>query len=298
MINKHKITLLDGGMGQELFHRSKIKPDTLWSARVLLDDYDLVVETHKDFIRSGVDAISLNSYSVTPQRLKRHNLEDMFLPLQKKAIKAANDAISLVSTRNEVSLLGCLPPLIMSYRTSLGMEKKEAIDTYKKIIDIQEPHVDIFICETVCSIEEASVVSEVALNSNKKVWLSFSVDEEDGALLRSGEKLEDALKEFNDSKINAFLINCSPIESVYKAINIMKNYSKQFGALPNGFETVKPFGVGVNVSSLKKRNDFNKKKFVNAILSYLENNASIVGGCCEVGPEYISAIHSEIYNLN
>ena len=85
---------------------------------------------------------------------------------------------------------------------------------------------------------------------------------------------------------------------MYKAINIMKNFSKQFGALPNGFETVKPFDVGVNVSSLKKRNDFNKEKFVNAILSYLENNASIVGGCCEVGPEYISAIHSEIYNLN
>ena len=97
MINKNKITLLDGGMGQELIHRSTNKPDTLWSARVLSDNYDLVVETHKDFIRSGVDAISLNSYAVTPQRLKRSNLEDMFLPLQKKAIKAANEAIISVS---------------------------------------------------------------------------------------------------------------------------------------------------------------------------------------------------------
>ena len=51
-------------------------------------------------------------------------------------------------------------------------------------------------------------------------------------------------------------------------------------------------------SVLKKRNDFNKEKFVNSILSYLKNNASIVGGCCEVSPEYISAIHSEISNLN
>ena len=298
MINKNKITLLDGGMGQELIHRSTNKPDALWSARVLLDNYDLVVETHKDFIRSGVDAISLNSYAVTPQRLKRSNLEDMFLPLQKKAIKAANEAIISVSSRNEIKLLGCLPPLIMSYRTSLGMEKKEAIDTYKKIIDIQEPHVDIFICETVCSIEEAFIVTEVALKSNKDIWLSFSVDEEDGVLLRSGEKLEDALKEFNNSKIKAFLVNCSPPESVYQAINIMKNYSKPFGGLPNGFETVKPLDVGVNVSVLKKRNDFNKEKFVNSILSYLKNNASIVGGCCEVSPEYISAIHSEISNLN
>ena len=45
-----KITLIDGGMGQELIHRSKIKPDYLWSARVLLDHYGLVVDLHKDFI--------------------------------------------------------------------------------------------------------------------------------------------------------------------------------------------------------------------------------------------------------
>ena len=47
---KHNLTLIDGGMGQELIHRSKRKPDGLWSARVMLDEYDLVVNLHKDFI--------------------------------------------------------------------------------------------------------------------------------------------------------------------------------------------------------------------------------------------------------
>ena len=64
---KHNLTLIDGGMGQELIHRSKRKPDGLWSARVMLDEYDLVVNLHKDFINAGAEAITLNSYSVTPQ---------------------------------------------------------------------------------------------------------------------------------------------------------------------------------------------------------------------------------------
>ena len=44
----------------------------------MLDEYDLVVDLHKDFINAGAEAITLNSYSVTPQRLKRFNLENMF----------------------------------------------------------------------------------------------------------------------------------------------------------------------------------------------------------------------------
>ena len=56
---KHNLTLIDGGMGQELIHRSKRKPDGLWSARVMLDDYDLVVNLHKDFINAGAEAITL-----------------------------------------------------------------------------------------------------------------------------------------------------------------------------------------------------------------------------------------------
>ena len=50
MVNNN-ITLLDGGMGQELIYRSSFKPDSLWSTRVLLDEYDLVVNLHKDFIK-------------------------------------------------------------------------------------------------------------------------------------------------------------------------------------------------------------------------------------------------------
>ncbi len=293
-MRKSQITLIDGGMGQELIHRSKIKPDGLWGARVMLDNYELVVDLHRDFIEAGAEAITINSYSITPQKLKRHNLEDMFVTLQNSAIKAANEAIKSSETDKKIKLLGCLPPLVMSYKTSLGMEKEEAKDTYKRIIDLQEPFIDIFCCETVCSIEEANIVTEIVLKSDKKVWLSFCVKEEDGTMLRSGEHLEDALKEFDNSKIAAFLINCAPPEAIHSSVKIMKSFSKPFGALPNGFETVNFLNETNDVSILKKRKDFNIDKFVEDILSFIKNNASIVGGCCEVSPEYINAVKNKI----
>ena len=103
-MNKKNVFLIDGGMGQELIHRSKIKPDGLWGARVMLDNYELVVDLHKDFIKSGAEAITINSYSITPQKLKRHNLEDMFASLQNSAIKAANEAIKSSETEKKINM--------------------------------------------------------------------------------------------------------------------------------------------------------------------------------------------------
>ena len=292
-----KITLIDGGMGQELIHRSKIKPDYLWSARVLLDHYGLVVDLHKDFINSGAEAITLNSYTITPDRLKKFNLEDSFKPLQESAIKAAKEAINSFSKEANISLLGSLPPLIMSYKTELGKNKNEAKDIYKRIVEIQQQHVDIFICETVSSIEEAEVVTEAALCSEKKVWLSFCVKEEDGRRLRSGESLEDALNQFKNTDINSFLVNCAPPEAIHQSISIMKKLNKPFGGLPNGFKSVNLLNDENDVSVLEKRDDFNIDKFVKDTLRFIENNASIVGGCCEVSPKYIRALKNKIQTI-
>jgi len=292
-----KITLIDGGMGQELIHRSKIKPDYLWSARVLLDHYGLVVDLHKDFINSGAEAITLNSYTITPDRLKKFNLEDSFKPLQESAIKAAKEAINSFSKEANISLLGSLPPLIMSYKTELGKNKNEAKDIYKRIVEIQQQHVDIFICETVSSIEEAEVVTEAALCSEKKVWLSFCVKEEDGTRLRSGESLEDALNQFKNTDINSFLVNCAPPEAIHQSISIMKKLNKPFGGLPNGFKSVNLLNDENDVSVLEKRDDFNIDKFVKDTLRFIENNASIVGGCCEVSPKYIRALKNKIQTI-
>ena len=293
-----KITLIDGGMGQELIHRSKVKPDYLWSARVLLDHYGLVVDLHKDFINSGAEAITLNSYTITPDRLKKFNLENSFKPLQESAIKAAKEAINSFSKSAGILLLGSLPPLVMSYKTELGKNKKEAKDIYKRIVEIQQQHVDIFVCETVSSIEEAEVVTEVALGSEKKVWLSFCVKEEDGTKLRSGESLEDALNQFENTDINSFLVNCSPPEAIHQSIGVMKKSKKPFGGLPNGFKSVNLLNDENDVSVLKKRDEFNLDKFVKDTLRFIENNASIIGGCCEVSPKYIKSLKNKIKTIN
>ena len=81
------VVLTDGGMGQELLRRSGAAPTPLWSARVLIDEPELVQTLHEDFIRAGARVITINTYAATPERLGRDGLGDLFKPLQKRGIE-------------------------------------------------------------------------------------------------------------------------------------------------------------------------------------------------------------------
>ena len=69
-------------MGQELVKRAKNPLTPLWSADVLRDHPDLVVNVHRDFIKAGADVITLGSYAVTPTRLAKYNRQNEFKALQ------------------------------------------------------------------------------------------------------------------------------------------------------------------------------------------------------------------------
>ena len=75
------ITILDGGMGQELVARSAQPPSEMWSAKVLMNEADLVTQVHADYIRAGADMITINAYSATPERLKQYGHGDKFVTL-------------------------------------------------------------------------------------------------------------------------------------------------------------------------------------------------------------------------
>ena len=45
-----KVTLLDGGVGQEIYLRSKKQAHPLWSIKVMLDNPEIVIKVHEDFI--------------------------------------------------------------------------------------------------------------------------------------------------------------------------------------------------------------------------------------------------------
>jgi homocysteine S-methyltransferase len=282
------IILLDGGMGQELLRRSAQPPHPLWSAKVLLDEPEIVQAVHEDYIRGGARVITLNSYSATPERLQAEGQADWFAPLQTRAIELAQAAVKTCG--EPVRIAGCLPPLYSSYQPELASDYDTVLALYQQIVTAQKDHVDLFQCETLSSVLEARAALTAALESGLPVWLGLSVTDDDSKTLRSGEPLSEALKTLVPMGPQAILLNCSIPEAISAALPEVIATGLPAGAYANGFTGVSALKQGGTVDVLRARKDLTPKTYAGHALGWVNAGARIVGGCCEVGPAHIKTL--------
>ncbi len=289
-----KVILLDGGMGQEIFRRAKQPAHPMWSAKVMMDQPEIVKEVHLDFLKAGARIATINSYTCTPTRLKRDGQAEWFEKLQKLAIRIASEARdALGADADNVQIAGCLPPLIGSYTTD-ERTFQALRDEYRQIVEVQAPGVDLFIIETISNIQESKAAVEAALEADKPVLLSYTLADNTPYTLRSGESITDALNAISQYTLQGLLFNCSFPESISLGMEKVQCLEIPFGGYANGFTSVEALKPGGTVDALSAREDLDEKAYAHHVMDWLNKGASIVGGCCEVGPAYIEHLHQEL----
>jgi len=287
--NKPTILLLDGGMGQELIKRSSKEITPLWSTQVMIDEPDIVRDLHVDYILAGSRVITLNAYTMTPQRLTRDGQIKDFETLQLAAIHAATSARTKAGIAG-VKIAGCLPPLVASYHAEVAPTYDEMLASYSQIVAVQAPHVDVFLCETMPSVAEAKAALLAAKKSGLPVWVSLTIQDDNKAQLRSGEPLSQAVAMLHELGADAILLNCSKPEAILAAWPQMLSESGLTGAYANGFTSVDSLKPGGTVSSMESRSDLNPEAYALFALQWAKNGAGLIGGCCEVGPAHIAEL--------
>lgn len=297
MDSNKSITLLDGGMGQELVKRSKKEISPLWSTQVMIDEPEIVRDLHADYIRAGSRVITLNAYTMTPERLKRDGQVEDFEVLQLAAVSAATSARISAGVPG-VRIAGCLPPLVASYHSEVAPKYEDMLESYSKIVAVQVPHVDVFLCETMSSIDEAKAALVSAKKSGLPVWVSLTVKDDAGleqaesqqSILRSGESLAEAIAMLDDMGADAKLINCSKPEAIAAAWPDMNAENGVTGAYANGFTSIENLKPGGTVKSLESRSDLGPEPYAEFAIQWATDGATLIGGCCEVGPAHIEAL--------
>ena len=107
------MTLLDGGLGQELLRRSGDMPTHMWSTRLMIDHPDLVRAIHADYFAAGAQIATANTYALQRDRLAGTEFEDRFEDLYDTALQAAESARA---AHGSGRIAGALGPLNGSYR--------------------------------------------------------------------------------------------------------------------------------------------------------------------------------------
>lgn len=288
-----EIVLLDGGMGQELVRRSAQPAHPQWSARVLMEEPEIVQAVHEDFIRAGAHVLTLNTYSVTRGRFEKFGMPEQLAPQHRKAIELANAARD--ATRTDVIVAGCLSPLAGSYHPELLPPDADLLEEYREVVALQAGAADLFICETMSKASEARMAAMAARETGLPVWVAWTLRDHldaDGApTLRSGESIAEALAALDGLEVEAVLFNCCPPETISAGLPGLAGSGRAFGGYANGFGPIPhAFTLGQTVDMLGKRRDFSPAEYTRHCMDWVAAGATIVGGCCEVGPAHIADI--------
>ncbi len=279
------IILLDGSMGQELVRRAGDSPTPLWSTQVMIDHPGMVASVHADYRKAGATVHTTNTYTIHHDRLEGTGLEGQFLALHMAAMKEASGMGVLA---------GSIGPLIASFRPDIHPPHDIAVPLYAEVATIIAPHVDLILCETVASVAHAKAVLEAATATGKPVWLSLTVDDVDGTRLRSGEPLTDVLPIAQNA--TAILINCALPEAITASMDILAKGNLPFGAYANGFTKISAafLETKATVDTLTARQDLDPEAYAAFAMKWIDQGATIVGGCCEVGPAHIAKMAETI----
>ena len=304
------VVLLDGGMGQELRHRADNEPTSLWSAQVMIEQPELVQQVHEDYIRAGASVITTNSYATVRRRLEAiggmGSEYEKLIDLAGVIANRARDAVG-----EPVLIAGSLPPLNGSYRPDRVLRSSELEPVYREQAERLAPHVDVLLCETMSTAEEARVAATEASRVGLPVWVAWTLTDPDtdpdteheqsgSVALRSGESLAGAYAALSGVPVEAVMSNCCNVESVTASIKELESmHVPLFGGYANGFASIpKDWTVqSAGVDVLGQREDNSPEWYAAAARGWIEQGATIVGGCCEITPTHIAAIREMIDRL-
>lgn len=304
------VELLDGGTGEELFKRGLQDDRKIWSASALVHEthHELLVEVHRAFLDAGADFITCNNYSVTPGV---GFSEADIVKYTSAAGALAATARSWSGRAATAQICGSLPPLLESYRADHVVAHDEGVRLYSLIGAALAPHVDVFLAETLSSVAEAKMALAGVQDLGKPVMVSFTLNRH--GTIRSGECVDDAVRELLDFTAHAtssvelrgVLFNCAQPEHVSRALRVLAAADTvreqlavrgvRLGAYANRLTEIPvDWALQESTEPQAMREDLSVRQYSDFVCEWVALGADIVGGCCGIGPEYISSIHERL----
>lgn len=301
LLQKQSIAILDGALATELEARGCNLNDDLWSARILMEQPELIHQVHLDYFNAGADVAITASYQATLEGFARRGLgREESLALMQKSVNIAQDARDEFWS-NEKNRTNRSYPLIAAsvgpYGAFLadGSEYRGDYDlTEQELIDFHRPRVgallaagtDLLACETIpCLIEARALIKLLSEFPEAYAWFTFSA--KDGEHTCHGEKISDCAALLDSSpQVAAIGVNCtSPLHISSLIREIKKNTNKPIIVYPNSGEIYNP-------DTNTWHGETSSEAFGAQSKDWYKNGARILGGCCRTTPNHIREIKS------
>jgi homocysteine S-methyltransferase len=298
-LEQRPLLVLDGALATELERRGADLLDPLWSAKILLEQPQLIRAVHLDYFRAGADVATTATYQATFEGFARRGIG------HEEAAQLMRDAVALAaSARDEFwsmpeNRAARLRPLIAAsvgpygamlgdgaeYRGHYAVSDQALAAFHRPRLEVlAQSGADLLACETLPCLREALVLARLLSDfPSITAWVSFSC--RDGAHNCEGDEIARCAAELQEyAQVAAVGVNCTAPEHVGELLLRMREATdKPLLAYPNS---------GERYQVLTKRwcGPQTATPFAVMARAWYQAGARLIGGCCRTRPEDIHAI--------
>ena len=289
--------LLDGAMATELEARGCDLADSLWSAKVLMENPQLIYDVHLDYFRAGAQVAITASYQATPEGFAARGLDEtQSRALIARSVELARQARDAYRAENPAAkgllIAGSIGPYGAyladgsEYRGDYQRSAQVFQDFHRPRIDaLLEAGADLLACETLSSFDEIRALAQLLVEYPvAQAWFSFTL--RDSQHLSDGTPLRDVLAFLADyPQILAVGINCIALENTVDALSYLHSQTPlPLVVYPNS---------GEHYDAVTKTWHHHGEACATLegyLPEWLAVGAKLIGGCCRTTPKDIAAL--------
>lgn len=297
ILAEHPFVLLDGAMATELEARGCDLTDSLWSAKVLMENPQLIYDVHLDYFRAGAQVAITASYQATPDGFAARGLDEaQSRSLIGKSVELARQARESYLAENPTAKGLLIAGSVGPYGAYLADGSEYRGDYQRSAQVFQEFHrprvealleagVDLLACETLPSFAEIRALAQLLVEYPvAQAWFSFTLL--DSQHLSDGTPLCDVLALLADyPQIVAVGINCIALENTTDALSYLHSQTPlPLVVYPNS---------GEHYDAVTKTWHHHGEACATLegyLPQWLAAGAKLIGGCCRTTPKDIAAL--------
>ena len=290
--------ILDGGNATEL-ERSQAgelrdSDKGLWGTGALYQAPYAVLDVHRRYVEVGCDVISTNTWAIlAAAELEARGLVGRtgmthWMDVARLGIRLAAQAVEEVGRTGSCAI---------AFSVNGDVENAERLRTLRLLARVFEDRApDLILMETMSLIRDGLTLPavELMLETGIPVWLSFRRCRHGVCGVYGqhwggpeGDLFGRAAREFEEAGVSALLINCLPPDHV----DAMLPWLRDFTDLPLG---VYPNLGYFSESGWRSDERVGPDEYAELALSWREQGAQIVGGCCGTTPSHIAAARARL----
>ncbi|MCM3019304.1 homocysteine S-methyltransferase [Priestia megaterium] len=299
ILHTFPVIVLDGAMATELERYGCDLNDSLWSAKVLMEQPELIKRVHQDYFAAGADCAITASYQSTFEGFAKRGLSEAEArELIQASVKIAAEARDEFWQQEENRLNRPKPIVAASvgpYGAFLanGSEYTGQYDvTEEELMEFHRPRMkalieagaDVLACETIPNLMEARAIARLLEEfEGAYAWITFSA--KDDLHISSGTLISECARYLDSyEQVAALGVNCTPPQYISSLIKEIKSQTdKPVIVYPNS-------GEHYDAESKTWDGTSAGETYGCSAHSWYEAGAQLIGGCCRTTPDDIKGI--------